>query len=400
MTMSLARNPSNIKRARYLNGWIISTTAVPVILDFLFLGTSVARYSRILLFLIVSASLLLNPKLFLSGGFIGAEIVFLTILLYLVGTIAGLSRGGVVTPNIASLLLLLVIIGLNFDLYKIALKSLAISFNLLVALSLIAILLKLNPRDLFLTAVGYPVYLDFIGIPGRNYGIFSHPNALGQAAALSILFIIASRRNLYLLIPPVICILKCGSRTSIASLFIGLLVFAVVSVLASRKYPRANRLEAPIVIGTFILGIVLTSSLQFMTYIKFLDPGSLTGRVSIWQNSIIMYKESSLIGLGWGWEQRAIDSQLLNSWSISSHNAILEIVFSSGILGLFIFLVILTKSLVFLGRMLLIERMLLIAILVSGVSESYIDLQYPTLQTFLFFFIVVGAHVNRQNLND
>jgi O-antigen ligase len=178
------------------------------------------------------------------------------------------------------------------------------------------------------------------------------------------------------------------------------LVFAVVSVLASRKYPRANRLEAPIVIGTFILGIVLTSSLQFMASIKFLDPGSLTGRVSIWQNSIIMYKESSLIGLGWGWEQRAIDSQLLNSWSISSHNAILEIVFSSGILGLFIFLVILTKSLVFLGRMLLIERMLLIAILVSGVSESYIDLQYPTLQTFLFFFIVVGAHVNRQNLND
>ena len=400
MTMSLARNPSNIKRARYLNGWIISTVVVPVILDFLFLGTSVARYSRILLFLIVSASLLLNSKLFLSGGFVGAEIVFLTVLLYLVGTIAGLSRGGVVTPNIVSLLLVLVIIGLNFDLYKIALKSFAISLNVLLSLSLIAILLKLNPRGYFLTSVGYPVYLDFIGIPGRNYGIFSHPNVLGQAAVLSILFIVASRRNLYLLIPPVICLLKCGSRTSIGSLFMGLLVFAVVSVLASRKYPRANRLEAPIVTGTFILGIVLTSSLQFMAYIKFLDPGLLTGRVFIWQNSITVYKESSLVGLGWGWERRAIDSQLLNSWSVSSHNAILEIVFASGILGLVIFLVILTKSLVFLGRMLLIERMILIAILVSGVSEAYIDLQYPTLQTFIFFFIALGAHIDRQTLND
>jgi O-antigen ligase len=90
----------------------------------------------------------------------------------------------------------------------------------------------------------------------------------------------------------------------------------------------------------------------------------------------------------------------LNFWSISSHNALLEIIFSTGILGLVIFLVILTKCLVFLGRILLIERMLLIAILVSGVSEAYIDLQYPTLQTFLFFFIVVGAHVDRQTLND
>ena len=295
MTMSLAQNSSNIKRAKYLNGWIISTLAVPVILDFLFLGTSTARYSRILLFLIISASLLLNAKLFLSGGFVGAEIVFLTVLLYLVGTIAGVSRGGVITPNIASLVLLLAIIGLNFDLYKIALKSIAISLNLLVALSLIAILFKANPRGLFLTSVGYPVYLDFIGIPGRSYGIFSHPNTLGQAAALSALFTIASRRNLYLLIPPVICMLKCGSRTSIGSLFIGLLVFVVVSILASKKYPRANRLESPIVVGTFILGIVLASSLQFLSYIRFLDPGSLTGRVSIWQNSIIMFKESSFI---------------------------------------------------------------------------------------------------------
>jgi len=400
MTMSLARNPSNIKRARYLNGWIISTLTVPVILDFLFLGSSVARYSRLLLFLIISASMLLNAKLFLSGGFVGAEIVFLTILLYLVGTIAGMSRGGVITPNIASLLLLLVVIGLNYDLYKIALKSIAISLNLLVALSLIAILFKLNPRGLFLTSVGYPVYLDFIGIPGRNYGIFSHPNSLGQAAALSALFIIASRRNFYLLIPPVICLLKCGSRTSIGSLFIGLLVFVVVSVLSSKKYPRAKRPEAPIVLGTFILGIVLASSLQSLSYIRFLDPGSLTGRVSIWQNSLILFKESSFIGLGWGWEQRAIDSQLLNVWSVSSHNAILEIIFSSGILGLTIFLAILTKCLVFFGRMLLIEKMVLFAIGISGVSEAYIDLQYPTIQTFVFFFIAVGANIDRQTLND
>jgi O-antigen ligase len=317
-----------------------------------------------------------------------------------VGTIAGLNRGGVVTPNIASLILLMVIVGLNFDLYRIALNSIALSVHLLMFLSLIAILLKLNPRGFLLSSQGYPVFFDFLGIPGRNYGIFSHPNTLGQAAALSIIFIIASRQRLYLLVPPVICILKCGSRTSIIAIVVGLFVFVVAQAVASKRYPRVTRLESPIVVGTFILAIALTSSLQFLSFIRFLDPGSLTGRVSIWQNSIEMFRESSLLGLGWGWEERAIDSQMLNRWSVSSHNAILEIIFSSGILGLIIFLVILSKCLVFLGRMLLVERMLLISILVSGVSEAYIDLQYPTVQTVLFFFIAVGAHKDRQSIYE
>jgi O-antigen ligase len=337
--------------------------------------------------------------LFLIGQFVGLEVLFLTVMLFLVGTIAGLSRGGVITPNIISLLLLMMAVGLNFDLYKTALKSIALGVNLLVGLSLIAILLKLNPRSLNISSEGYPVFLDFLGIPGRNYGIFSHPNTLGQAAALSILFVIASRRKLYLLIPPIICILKCGSRTSLIGIIAGFLVFAAASVVATKRFPRVNRMEAPLIIGTFILGIALASSLQFLSYIKFLDPGSLTGRVSIWQNSIDLFKESSLLGLGWGWERRAIDSQLLNSWSVSSHNAILEMIFSSGILGLTLFLLILTKCLVFLGRMLLVEKMILIAILVSGVSEAYIDLQYPTIQTVLFFLIALGAHIDRQTLN-
>jgi hypothetical protein len=42
----------------------------------------------------------------------------------------------------------------------------------------------------------------------------------------------------------------------------------------------------------------------------------------------------------------------------------------------------------------------LTSILVSGISESYIDLQYPTNQTFLYFMIVLSANSKREVANE
>jgi O-antigen ligase len=108
--------------------------------------------------------------------------------------------------------------------------------------------------------------------------------------------------------------------------------------------------------------------------------------------SLNLFKSSSVFGLGWGWEERAIDSQLLNVWAVSAHNAILEITFSAGIVGLVIFMIMLTKGLVFFPNLLVIEKVLLGSILVSGISEAYIDLQYPTIQTFIFFLIILTSN--------
>jgi hypothetical protein len=51
-----------------------------------------------------------------------------------------------------------------------------------------------------------------------------------------------------------------------------------------------------------------------------------------------------------------------------------------------------TKGLVYFSKLKIIEKVMFASILVSGISEAYIDLQYPTLQTVLFFFIIVGAN--------
>ena len=399
MTLNRAWTKPEINRAKYLQVWITMSIVIPIVLDFIFLGSSAARYSRVLVFFTISASLLVNSKHFLSGKFIGFDTTILALLLYLVGTIASLTHGGVITPNIVTLLLLMIIVGLNSDLCEVSLKAIASSCHLLIILSIFSITFKLNPRDFYAPSEGYPVYFDFLGIPGRNYGVFSHPNTLGQTAALSALFLLANRNNPLLLLAPVFCILKCGSRTSIISLTVGAVVFLIVSILQSSNNAKIRKVESPLVIGTFLFGIFVASTFQFLNYIRFLDPSSLTGRVSIWQSSLTIFQSSPIIGLGWDWESRAVDSQLLNVWSVSAHNMLLEIIFSAGILGLLLFLAILVKGVLYFNRLSNVEKIVLISILIAGISESFIDLQYPTIQTILYFLIILGANKERNPLN-
>jgi O-antigen ligase len=289
------------------------------------------------------------------------------------------------------------VLSANIDLREVILRAIGKSIHILVFLSAIVIILKLNPRGYYSTSVGYPVFFDFIGIPGRNYGIFSHPNTLGQAAALSTLFMIESKMKKIYLLVPLLCIIKCGSRTSILGIITGLLVFITIRILRSNASPKAiKKYESPLAVGTFVLGILLASSAQFLNYINFLDPQALTNRVQIWQVSLNLFKSSSTFGLGWGWSDRAIESQLLNIWAVSAHNAILEIIFSAGIAGVIIFLFLLSKLLVYFNNLQTLEKALITSILVSGISESYIDLQYPTNQTFLYFMIVLSANSKRK----
>jgi O-antigen ligase len=383
----------NKMKSTYIKWWVISMLVLPSVLDFLFLGSSIARYSRILIFLVICASALVNHQTFLSGKLFGAETILLTFFLYVIGTASALSHGGVITPNIASLLILMFILSTNIDMKEIIFKYIGVSIHILVALSAAAIILRLNPTGYFSSADGYPVIFNFIGIPGRNRGIFSHPNTLGQAAALSFLFITESKIKKIYLVVPLLCIFKCGSRTSILSILVGLLIFFTIRIMKSDIPSKGiKKLESPIAVGAFVLGIFLASSAQFLNYINFLDPSALTDRVQIWQVSLNLFKSSSMFGLGWGWEERAIQSQLLNVWAVSAHNALLEIIFSAGIVGLVIFLLMLVKSFVYFNYLTTIEKMVLSSILIAGISEAYIDLQYPTLQTYLYFMIILGAN--------
>jgi O-antigen ligase len=329
----------------------------------------------------------------LKSRLIGVETILLTILLYTIGTLSSVIRGGVVTPNIALLLLFLLIVSANLDLSQNIIKLIALSSHVLVSLSALVILLKLNPLGLYFNSKGYPVYLDAIGIPGRNYGIFAHPNILGQASCICMLFMLGTKVNKIYLVLPLFCLIKCGSRTAIIGAVVGIIVYAVISFFGSRKISnKLRKIEYPLVIGTFIMAILLATTVQFFQYINLIDPNALTSRGRIWQDSLSLFQDSSFFGLGWDWEKRAINSQLLSIWATSAHNVILEIAFSAGIAGLLILLFFLAKSLAYITNLTLLEKILLLSIIISGVSESYIDLQYPTFQTYLFFYIVLGAN--------
>lgn len=399
MLKNQAENHDIKIQSTYVKIWIVSAVVIPTILDYIFMGTSAARYSRVLIFLLIAVSLLLNSQHFLKGKLHGVDTILLTIALFSVGTYSAVIRGGDLTPNFALLILLLLIVSLNPDLYKTALNSIGFSCHLLVFVSIFIIFLRLNPRDYNFSSVGYPVFFDFIGIPGRNVGIFTHPNTLGQVAVLSVFFLLESRVKLYLLIAPIFCILKSGSRTAIICLVVGLLIYSIASLFKNSKLSRKSGIESTLTIGMFIVCFLLASSAQFLNYINFLDPGSLTGRVSIWQTSSSIFQESPILGLGWGWELRAIDSQLLNYWAVSTHNVILEIIFSSGILGLVLFLTIISKPIIFFTTYTGKEKAILAVVTVAGVSESAIDLQYPTILTLLFLMIILGSNLKKEKLN-
>jgi O-antigen ligase len=387
------------RRRKFVSWWISALITVPILLDFVFLGSSAARYSRVIICSAIVISLLANFKIFLASKIFGVETLVLTSGIFLIGTSVEILHGGSFTPNFAIAILILVIVSANIDLYSRVIGIFATNVHVLIFASTLAILFRLNPRGLYFSAEGYPVLLNFLGNPGRNYGIFSHPNGLGQVATISLLLIIALNSNRYLLIFPIFCLIKCGSRTSIAGAAAGLIVYSAVLLFKRRQLSgKSSNLESPIVFATFIFGILLAGSYQFLNLISLLDPTSLTNRATIWQTTATLFKESPTFGLGWNWEARAIDSQLLNVWATSAHNAILDVSISTGTIGLLLFFLLLAKVLAFFSNLVPAEKMILASVLISGVSESYINLQYPTVSTILFLVIVLAANRDKAQI--
>jgi O-antigen ligase len=400
MSTSQMMNPEKL-REKYVFWWVVTTLTVPVTLDFFLYGTQMARLSRVLIFAGIFMSLLINQKLFLKSKIASAYSLLGIATLWAIGTFTDLSKGGVATPNFALLLLFLFIISANIDLYEKCLDATMNSFHFVTALSALAILLKLNPRSYFANSGGFTIYLDFIGIPGRNYGILPHPNSLGQVAAVSLLILITSKANKFLWLVPILCIAKSGSRTALIGLALALIVYLTIYIFKKNKSKgKSVVLESPITIGIFLVGIFLTSTAQFISIINVLDPNALTARVSIWQNALTIFQQNLILGTGWGWESRGIEARLINVWATSAHNAILDIVFSAGFAGLLIFLILLVKTLVYFNFLLVQERLIFCFLLASGVSETFVDLQYPTLQTYIFFLIVIGSNRKASIINE
>jgi DNA polymerase III delta prime subunit len=145
-------------------------------------------------------------------------------------------------------------------------------------------------------------------------------------------------------------------------------------------------------IGSLLLFILLSGFFQSLAFINSLSPKVFTSRASIWQSSLNLFSKNSLTGLGWGWEKRAIETRFLESWAVSAHNTYFEIAFSTGVVGLILFFILISKVLVNFENLDLIERAILVASFIGSISESIVNLQYPSIQTFILFAIIIQSN--------
>jgi O-antigen ligase len=368
--------------------------AVPILFDFIFYGSNIARISRVIgAFVVLSICWARNDQLF-SNRMGGELVIFLTSLLYVIGTFSAIINQGAITPNVISLLIFLLIAAGNQSNLLSIRAGIELSVKVLCVFSVVVIILKMNPRGIYLSATGYPVILPSTGIPGRNYGVMPHPNSLGQLAALSIIFVMFSHTKAkikfnYALIA-LFCLLKSGSRTAISALLV-IIIFYLILKLQSKQIINKRKFQFSEIIIFLSMAVGVAGIATFLLRINNLSPQALTGRVQIWQTANELFAERLILGLGWGWEGRAIDANLLSVWAVSAHNAVLEVLFSTGFTGLIIFLYLLSSSLVGFLRLDVLNRSLMIAMLMSGVNESILDLQYPNLTTFIFLFLVIAS---------
>jgi O-antigen ligase len=381
----------HLDRGGTIELFVVLTLVLPVLLDLFFQGSKIARLSRIALVLLVAFSVLSNHKIFLKNALVGQDTIVVMVALYVLGTALSLSHGGVLTPLFLSLLTLSIILALNIDCYKFALNGVGLSAHILSFASVAAIFLRLNPTNFYFNDAEYPVFFKQIGIAGRNIGVFVHPNVLGEVAALSIVFILGSKSNKFLLFAPVFCLMKCGSRNAIFGI-IAATLFLVLSKFVKRdNFRKIGKIEFPWILRILIALASLATVYKIIQSINSLDPALFTGRAGVWQSTLTLARHSPILGLGWDFESRAISSNLLNAWSVSAHNNFLEIAFCTGFVGLFLFLVLYSKVILNFSRLLTLEKMLVIYIFISGLVEYTIKFTYPSVTSYLFIFINIGA---------
>jgi O-antigen ligase len=176
-----------------------------------------------------------------------------------------------------------------------------------------------------------------------------HPNTLGFIYAICLLGLLFL--NIY---PTVwryflallfgVLLLLTLSKTSI----IAALLATMVGWLVSRG---ANKLKSTFLYALlFIPIIIIFGDLVFERLeIYFLSPQALTlsGRIPLWEYVFQIVQERPLIGYGFGVFRYIVPASILG-WNITdiahAHNTVMDILFSSGYLGLISFIILLTYT--------------------------------------------------------
>ncbi len=197
-------------------------------------------------------------------------------------------------------------------------------------------------------AVFFPKYGIDTNVSQESWqGIYGGKNQCGEVTALllsAVLFVPANgvlskiARSLYVLLS-VVVILKTGSVTGGVLLVSAFVSFAIANF--HRRFFHKERVMAFILCASASAGFATFCAFNYQRLAIVLgkDP-TLTGRISIWQCVASAITKRPLLGYGYmsfwsGYSGESTSASLMNRWAItSSHNGILEVWLTLGIVGL------------------------------------------------------------------
>jgi exopolysaccharide production protein ExoQ len=259
-----------------------------------------------------------------------------------------LSIGWAIAPDIAARRVTLTIILSCCVMFSV--DMLGVQRSLQVLRFVLAAILIVNCISLLFIpqAIHLPGELE-VELTGDWRGMHGHKNIAGPIAALSALlfyhFGLATRRwsDWILFLMAVVFLVGTESKTAIG--------FFVLSIVVSTTCRQMYRTESGrrFFIGIFVFALLLTAGLWIFASDTFADllsdPTQFTGRVAIWQAVLSYVRENPILGAGFGsfWgigEASPAKALSPNEKWIEiiphSHNGYLEILVTTGSIGLFL----------------------------------------------------------------
>lgn len=365
----------------------------PTLLDFFFHQTIAARILRIIIFFATLMALAhstfqkqkshstderkhYNVRLILYGS------------IFAIGLIGDIKSDAELTPEFLIIFCFVTVLKISRVEVDAAMDLIFRAGAVLLSVSFFCILFSINLRNEYLSAEGYFIPFDgIVGIPGRQFGVFSAPNELAQIASLVLAWsVFNSKSNVWKLLS-IFCLLESGSRAAITIAFGGILVLLYArKVIEKRSERLTGNIYSRILQSNALIFTLFTSLLLIASFLQNAQTLYLNKRSLIWTIAYEALREDVVLGMGWRWYSVFIESGQLPSWGLNAHNIILEVLFATGILGTFIFILLVLLS--FFRIPYLSVRLVFLFFLAMGITESTIQFLYPGFTSYFFLSLL------------
>jgi O-antigen ligase len=173
---------------------------------------------------------------------------------------------------------------------------------------------------------------------GRLYDVASAPTMLSVDAGLLVLYSLtlaqsgkSATRNFFLCLGMVMMLLAGGKTGILGCIFAALAFF----ILQGRFKPAASFLGTLMVVGGLLAAFTPLGT-YLKSYLKSGEAATVTGRSEVWATGWELIKAKMLLGRGFMSSRFVADKMDIIWQPLHLHNGFLEVMYNSGLIGLFV----------------------------------------------------------------